>query len=129
MTPVATPAAPVRKSEQVKAAPVDVVEEPITAQEEAEAGQEFIPGTEPDTQEENAELPEIPAETQKPQAGPVISEPQRKRFFAIWKASGKTADEVKAYLVKTIGTEHSASIPKASYEAICKWAEDKATNA
>lgn len=122
-------AAPVRKSEQVKAAPVEVVAEPITAQEEAAQGQAFIPGTEPEPQEQNEELTEPPTETPKPQSGPVISEPQRRRFFAIWKASGKTAEEVKAYLVRKIGTEHSASIPKAFYEEICKWAEDKANNA
>lgn len=121
------PAAPRRKSETV--APVEVVAEPVTAQEEAAQGQAFIPGTEPEPQEESQGLPEFPEETPKPQAGPVISEPQRKRFFAIWKASGKTAEQVKAHLVKVIGTEHSAEIPKAKYEDICKWAEDKANNA
>ena len=54
-----------------------------------------------------------------------ISEPQRKRFFAIWKNSGKTEEQVKGYLMDTIGSDHSADIPVDLYDEICKWAEAK----
>lgn len=73
------------------------------------------------------------ASESKPQAaaptGDKISDPQRKRFYAISKGSGKTDDEIKAYLTERIGSSHSADIPKAEYEAICAWAEDKSNNA
>lgn len=52
-----------------------------------------------------------------------ISDGQRKRFYALWKGSGKEANLVKDYLVDTIGTDDSAKIPLAKYEAVCAWAE------
>lgn len=59
-------------------------------------------------------------------AGDKISEAQRKRFFAIWKGAGKVEAEVKAYLLEHFGSEHSADITRAGYEAACSWAEAKA---
>lgn len=53
VTPTPIVAAPTRKSETVKVEPVEVQAEPITAQEEAEQGQAFIPGTEPEQKEES----------------------------------------------------------------------------
>lgn len=52
----------------------------------------------------------------------LISEPQRKRFYAIWKGAGKNPDDVKAKLREVIGEEDSALIPTAKYEALCEWA-------
>lgn len=66
-----------------------------------------------------------PAPTQPVASGPVISDPQRKRFFAIWKASGKTAEQVKAKLKEVTGSESSNDIPRDRYEALCAWAEAK----
>jgi len=51
-----------------------------------------------------------------------ISDPQRKRFWAIAKGAGKSDDEIKAYL-KSLGIEHTKDIPKAKYDEVCKWAE------
>ncbi len=57
-----------------------------------------------------------------PPAEGMISEAQRKRFYAIAKQAGKSDDEIKAYL-KSIGIEHTKDIPKAKYDDSCKWAE------
>ncbi len=54
----------------------------------------------------------------------VITEPQRKRFYAIGKGAGKSDDEMKAYLL-TLGIEHSADIPYARYEEVIAWAQTK----
>lgn len=53
----------------------------------------------------------------------LITDGQRKRFYAIWKGAGKDADAVKDYLVATIGTDDSSQIPSSKYEAVCAWAE------
>ncbi len=63
-------------------------------------------------------------EIQQPQrksaaTGVVISEPQAKRFYAIAKGSGKSDDEIKAFL-KQCGYEKSAEIPRDRYEHICE---------
>jgi len=50
-----------------------------------------------------------------------ITEPQRKRFFALAKASGKTDDEIKEYL-KSIGLESTKDMLKSQYERACEWA-------
>jgi hypothetical protein len=57
--------------------------------------------------------------------GNLISDAQRKRFYAIWNGAGKTTDEVKAKLVSVIGVADSASIPKDKYDDLCAWAEAK----
>ncbi len=66
-----------------------------------------------------------PSESYSPEAmKKVITEPQRKRFYAIGKGAGKSDEEMKAYLL-TLGIEHSAAIPYDRYEEVCKWAEGK----
>jgi hypothetical protein len=60
--------------------------------------------------------------------GSLISEPQRKRLYAIYKQAGKTDLEVKEYLYGEFGIEHSNMIPKALYEEVCAWATDPANN-
>ena len=54
----------------------------------------------------------------------VVTEKNRKDFFALARGSGKTDDEIKAYLL-TLGIAHSADVPYAQYEAICEWAQTK----
>jgi hypothetical protein len=54
-----------------------------------------------------------------------ISEGQRKRLYAIYKTSGKTDDEVKAYLHFNFNIDSSKDILKKDYETICQWAETK----
>jgi len=85
------------------------------------------------TGEEHNGKPEIqepqgkkePSESYSPEAmKKVITEPQRKRFYAIGKGAGKTDDEMKAYLL-SLGIEHSASIPYDRYEEVITWAQTK----
>jgi hypothetical protein len=70
---------------------------------------------------------EVKPATVSPQAGTTaavgtkISEPQRKRLYAIYKTAKKTDDQVKAFLKETYGIESSAEIDKNDYEEICNW--------
>lgn len=62
------------------------------------------------------------------QAGSKISDPQRKRLFAISQGK-KTQDEVKAYLKEKYKIDSSTDIERKDYEAICAWVEGKAVAA
>ena len=54
-----------------------------------------------------------------PDAHALISEAQRKRFYAIAKGSGKSDAEVKAFLKENIGSESTGDIKKSVYEYLC----------
>ena len=54
-----------------------------------------------------------------------ISDPQRKRFYAIAKGSGKTDEQIKAYLAIALNIEHTADIPVIMYDELCEWAGEK----
>lgn len=69
--------------------------------------------------------PEGNEQTGQP-AGDFISDAQRKRFYAIYKGTEKTDDEVQRYLFETYKVDSTKKILKNDYEAICKWAETKA---
>lgn len=64
-------------------------------------------------------------QAKKADPGTKITEPQRKRFYAIWKASGKTEAEVKQYLKDLVGTDDSSQIPVEAYDSACAWAGTK----
>lgn len=49
----------------------------------------------------------------------LISEAQRKRFYAIAKGAEKSDDEIKSFLKDMIGSESTKDIPKAKYEYLC----------
>lgn len=53
--------------------------------------------------------------------GDIISEAQRKRFYAIYKNAGFTDDQAKDYLLTNYNIEHSNEIKKSDYEEICAW--------
>lgn len=77
----------------------------------------------------NVEPPKRKSEKEENgQSEPVISEPQRKRFYALYKKAGKTDEEVKVYLKETFNIESTKDIPLVGYEMACAFAEDKATN-
>lgn len=82
--------------------------------------------------EETPEAPMPPAEEVPPQANVASQEPlpdtpsptlitanQRKRFYAIAKGSGKSDDDIKAFLKTNIGSESTGDIQKAVYEYLC----------
>jgi len=52
-----------------------------------------------------------------------ISDPQRKRFFAISKQHGWKDEEVKAVLKRVLGVDSSTLIPVSRYDEICKLME------
>ena len=55
-----------------------------------------------------------------------ISEPQRKRFYAIAKATGFSDDEIKGHL-KAMGIDHTKDILRSDYDMLCQWANGEAT--
>ena len=76
------------------------------------------------TGEEGGGNPPIqPPQRKEPNGEAIISDAQRKRFYAIWKGAGKSEDEVRAKLKEAIGSDNSANIPKGKYEALCAWAQ------
>lgn len=53
----------------------------------------------------------------------VISEPQRKRLWAISKTAGISEDDLRPYLKKNFGLESMKDIKRKDYDAICKQVE------
>ncbi|MFA5321982.1 MAG: phage recombination protein Bet [Smithella sp.] len=52
-----------------------------------------------------------------------ITEPQSKRFYAIWHKSGRGDEEMRAYIFSMIGSPRTKDIPKRMYEKMCAYAE------
>ena len=50
-----------------------------------------------------------------------ITEPQRKRLWAIANNSTKTGDQLKGYLMDKLGIESTKDITMDDYEEICNW--------
>lgn len=57
-----------------------------------------------------------------PQSERVISEAQARRFYALWRESGKTKAQVKDYLIDTFGIDNDRQIPASKYQSACDWA-------
>jgi hypothetical protein len=55
----------------------------------------------------------------EPPSPTLITANQRKRFYAIAKGSGKSDDDIKAFLKENIGSESTADIQKGVYEFLC----------
>lgn len=72
---------------------------------------------------DQAEVVVEPSKADRParasEADPTITEPQRKRMFAIAKSSGHHMDDLKTWLKDAHGLEHTSDIPRASYDEIC----------
>lgn len=71
-------------------------------------------------QPQHADVPASPEPTNAipPQTGPVISESQSKRLFAISKEAGWEHEELKK-LIASYGHEHTREILRSEYEEIC----------
>lgn len=72
-----------------------------------------------------ATTPAAPQVARPPAAsnGAKITEPQSKRFFALAKSGNKSNDDIRRYLLNVCHCERSLEIPRAQYDAACKWAE------
>ena len=107
----------------VQAAP----QEPKPPEGELMANNEFFDGMEPPVgPAEAAEI--MGAEvvgTKSLRSGGVkcITDPQRKRFYAMYKAAGISDAVAKQYLKEYHGIESSKDIPMSIYDTVCKWAE------
>lgn len=124
------------EKEEIKSVPVKVVEpikkdEPLFTEEETKGAfepKETIEGSL--TPEEAADIfggeVEKPTEEKKPETNDfdkrLISDPQRKRLYAICKGKGMDDAEMKA-LIKKHGYEHSKDIFRKDYQDICEEAE------
>jgi hypothetical protein len=67
------------------------------------------------------EMPKSKAENGN---GEVITEPQRKRLYAIAMSAKMTQDNFKEWLLFNYGYENSRDVKKSEYEAICKAAQE-----
>lgn len=88
--------------------------EPITMPVETTATITDTPGTLPPEQPQ----PGAPEQTTSDSTGPVISEAQAKRFYAIAKGAKKTDDEIKTFL-EFYGLKSSKEITRNIYEEVC----------
>lgn len=102
---------------------------PSTAKLSSEelAKDEIIVDATPDVPDFQPEPTPAPPEEVPPQANvasqeakpALISEAQRKRFYAIAKGSGKSDAEIKSFLQANIGSESTGDIQKGVYEYLC----------
>jgi hypothetical protein len=67
-------------------------------------------------QKKNGKAPEAPPAKEDD----LISEPQRKRFYAIAKSTKVTDDQIKEWLFREYDIEHSKDIPRNLYDEICE---------
>ncbi len=83
------------------------------------------PPTQPPVQDAPPQDPPPQGEQGPPEGQEVISEPQRRRLYAIWKASGWQEHQVKDIVAEKWGYTSSKDIFRgADYDAICKYFED-----
>jgi len=75
-------------------------------------------------QSKSAPKPEAPPQPAEGGAR-LISDAQRKRFYAIAKANGKTDEEIKSQVYIATGQESTKLIPVDAYEDLVKWGEAK----
>lgn len=69
-----------------------------------------------------------PAGQQPPQRQGMITEPQRKRLFAICKDRSISNDQLKGHLTEKYGIGSTSDISVDIYDAICTWAENGGYN-
>ena len=93
-------------------------------------GGESRPASEPPRRSKGEAKPSNNAQAQRPSGPPAdtISDPQRKRFYAIAKGAGKSDEQMKAYIKEEHGFDSSHQITRDVYEEICTWAKDKTKN-
>lgn len=64
--------------------------------------------------------PQTPSPQQEASKGGVITEPQRKRLYAMAKATGASDEKIKNWLKEFWNIEHTRDISRDQYEEICK---------
>jgi len=109
-------------------APQVAPQEPKPPEGEPMANNEFFDGMEPPILSAADAASMMGAEvvgTKSLRSGGVkcITDPQRKRFYAMYKAAGISDAIAKQYLKEYHGVESSKEIPMSIYDTVCKWAE------
>lgn len=74
--------------------------------------------------QENKTEPKIPPK----EVEEYITEPQRKRFYAIAKSTKAADDQIKEWLYREYDIEHSKDIPKSMYDEICTKVKEALSN-
>lgn len=70
-----------------------------------------------------------PAQQRPAGGGPVISEAQQRRFYALANRASKQPEEVKQYLFQRFKLEHLRDLLRSDYEEACGWADGTAPQA
>ncbi|HYF56607.1 MAG TPA: phage recombination protein Bet [Salinarimonas sp.] len=119
---------PARRRAPAQAPPVDVtaLEEapppvPSAAKEALDEMMAIYTDQQGEPPPRELECPEPPPPP--PEEGPVISEPQRKRLFAICMNAGMKKEQMGPWLLERFGYAHSSKILRRDYERICTEAE------
>jgi len=108
--------------------PIERAEKPTVERSEPEPSQDANPENEfyqgPASEEKwPEELEDQPAPKPVKRSGPVISQAQGKRLFAICMGAGFEKDDIKPWLKEKFGYSSTKDILKADYEEICNSAE------
>uniref|UniRef100_A0A6M3JB18 Putative DNA recombination protein n=1 Tax=viral metagenome TaxID=1070528 RepID=A0A6M3JB18_9ZZZZ len=100
-----------------------------TFEEMQQAGEDTKrpPMKEPQAKKQEAKEETEPEQPEDRQITKKITDPQRKRFYAIAKAAGKTDDQIKGYLKIALNIEHTRDIPVIMYDELCDWAAESKT--
>lgn len=91
----------------------------VTENLDAEPSQQTLPGVRPKMDA----APSAPARSAPAASGPIISDAQARRFYAIWKGGPREEEQVRHYLREVCGVDDSRKMPLKMYDAACKWAE------
>lgn len=84
-----------------------------------------LAGYKPTPAEEMESIQPDASQSTSPNKGNIISEPQRKRLYAIWKSGGKSDQEVHDFIQDHYGLDSTKAITTDIYEEICTWAAGK----
>ena len=95
---------------------VEDMPEVINVKKEQHVETENVPETSPQRYDEEPPQGNTASDEDKPA---LISDNQRKRFYAMAKGAGKSDDEIKQFLIDMIGSDHTSDIPKGKYEYLC----------
>jgi hypothetical protein len=95
---------------------VEDMPEVINVKKEQHVETENVPETSPQRYDEEPPQGNTASDEDKPA---LISDNQRKRFYAMAKGAGKSDDEIKQFLIDMIGSDHTSDIPKGKYKYLC----------
>lgn len=98
----------------------------LKRKEPAAARQPITPSYErPQQSRQQSAVPPRPAPQQTQAQGAIISEPQARRFYALWRDAGKTKAMATEFLQNRFGITDDRKIPVSGYKEACAWAQER----